>query len=261
MAWVGLRLRLDDLATRLPTVVIVSVYALLASLARVAISFSLLGLTYKSQPLALPDGSARAAPALMFAIITIFLYDSLSSNGALKTDDFDVSELDQLQQAPNVTILKRTPAADGRRVKVVYQTVLSQSAQDFAKQLLVLLGALVTAVSSFYFGANSVARAVAASTKDPGNSPQLTEVEPKQFPRNGKEQDFRAFGANLAGVTRVALTNRADQIVATEVASLATSVSFKLQAASNNAAGDWDLVVADAAAPARLPGAVRLTSG
>jgi hypothetical protein len=124
--------------------------------------------------------------------------------------------------------------------------------------MLVLLGTLVTAVSSFYFGANSVASAVAANKGDSDTAVRLTDVEPKQMARDGVARDFRIFGANMAGVTRIALTNGADQILATDIVAVAQSVSCKIQATSSQAAGDWDLVVADAAAPARLSGAIRL---
>ena len=68
---------------RLPLLVIVGVMALFATLALVAVTFSLAGLDDATQPLGLPEGSVRAAIALslilIFAIISIYFYTSIAN--------------------------------------------------------------------------------------------------------------------------------------------------------------------------------------
>ena len=64
--------------------------ALLATLALVAVTFSVAGLSDPSQALGLPEGSVRAAIALslivIFSITAIFFYSSRSSRASRSRD-------------------------------------------------------------------------------------------------------------------------------------------------------------------------------
>jgi hypothetical protein len=253
LLWIGSKLKLDGLETQLPTIVIVGVFALLMSLTIVALSFSILGLADKNQALALPEGSVRAVIALMlvvlFAIISIFLYNNLASTGSIQNRDMTQAELDVFQQAGNAVILLRQPipekAPDGSsQLKVFYENRGSAAAQDFAKQLLVLLGTLVTAVSSFYFGANSVAGAVAGVSKVTRPSqPRLSATDPRELTRDGQLHDLRIIGEFLGDVTTVKLVLAGQEIVATQVVPGENQVTCKVQADTTRAAGKWDVVV------------------
>jgi hypothetical protein len=112
--------------------------ALFATLALVAITFSVAGLSDPTQALGLPEGSVRAAIALslivIFAIISIFMYTSLAS-----------------QTGP-----------------------ANVAAQDFAKQVFAVVGTLMTAVASFYFASRAAASAAAPQV----TSPKLLSVSP-----------------------------------------------------------------------------------
>ena len=113
----------DD-AIRLPVLVIIGVMALFATLALVAVTFSVAGLTDPKQALGLPEGSVRAAIALslivIFAITSIYLYSSLSK-----------------------------PATNAR-------------GDDFAKQVFAVVGTLMTSVANFYFASRASAATTAA---------------------------------------------------------------------------------------------------
>ena len=122
-------LGVNDEAVRLPVLVITGVMALFATLALVAVTFSVAGLTDPNQALGLPEGSVRAAIALslivIFAITSIYLYSSLK---------------DAKPESPSV---------------------------DFAKQVFAVVGTLMTSVASFYFASRASASATKPTVSTP----------------------------------------------------------------------------------------------
>jgi hypothetical protein len=108
----------------LPLLIVAAVIGLLGAIAFVVVAFSMYGLIDGAEPLGLPAGSVRALIALL--ILIIFSTMTVFFVGVLKD--------------PNV----------------------NAAAQDLAKQVLTVLGTLLTAISSFYFGSQS---ATAAATK------------------------------------------------------------------------------------------------
>lgn len=187
----------------LPVLAILGIMILLGTLALVAMLFQRLGLTDRAQPLALPPGSMRAAIALslvvLFAIISITLYLSISDGGqpyritglreaernALVTaaQSRVVQVYDECANAPPAAAasaaegaadraggaaVASAPCAEAdRRYAVVLQAAHPADAVDLAKQLLVLVGTLMTSVTSYYFAA----RAGAESDKSGNTSP------------------------------------------------------------------------------------------
>lgn len=121
---------------RLPMLIVASVVGLLGSIAFVVVAFSLFGLINGAEPLGLPEGSVRALIALLilviFASMTVFFF------GALKGTPKDVD---------------------------------NSAAFDLAKQVLTILGTLLTAISSFYFGSQAATSAATrvASAASGGN--------------------------------------------------------------------------------------------
>src|SRR2546423_6813445 len=95
---------------------------------------------------------------------------------------------------------------DGQKTgnKTVYYRSGSRAAEDLAKQLIVLLGTLVTAVSSFYFGSSSIA----AVTKPPTSSagPNAKTASPANLSPGGAGQGLTITGTNLSHVANVKLT-------------------------------------------------------
>ena len=114
-----------DPTIKLPILVITGVMALFATLALVAVTFSVAGLADRTQALGLPEGSVRAAIALslivIFAITSIYLYSSLNDAEAT---------------SPSV---------------------------DFAKQVFAVVGTLMTSVASFYFASRAAASTAKAT--------------------------------------------------------------------------------------------------
>ena len=110
-------LQSGDATIRLPILLITGVMALFATLALVAVTFSVAGLSDETQALGLPEGSVRAAIALslivIFAITSIYLYSSMKDS---------------------------SPASPG---------------VEFAKQVFAVVGTLMTSVASFYFASRA----------------------------------------------------------------------------------------------------------
>jgi hypothetical protein len=116
--------------------------------------------------LGLPEGSVRAIIALilifLFFVAITFIYSSMLREGR----DRNLQGLTpaQFAQLPTAELLSSTPIpATGTPTSydVVLRATVSPAAQDVGKNLIVLLGTLVTAVAAFYFGSNSATSAVA----------------------------------------------------------------------------------------------------
>jgi hypothetical protein len=161
----------------LPLLAIGGVIVLILMLTVVAIIFSILGLTNREQAMGLPEGSIRAVIALslivLFAILSVFLYQGISSGGTRYTLE-NLSEPERAQfirDNPNRDVAVALAVdKDGQPLRnpdgtlkslynVSYRGANAAASEDFAKQLLVLLGTLMTAVTSFYLGAGTATSA------------------------------------------------------------------------------------------------------
>ncbi len=183
----------------LPVLAILGIMILLGTLSLVAMLFSSLKLTDASQPLALPPGSMRAAMALslivLFAIISITLYQSIVNGGEpYRVDGLRLAERNALVAASPSRVMQTSeevcavapvppsapssaPAVEGaapvpcaeadRRFAVVLRAAAPEEAVDLAKQLLILVGTLMTSVTSYYFAARTGAVSRKADTPEP----------------------------------------------------------------------------------------------
>jgi hypothetical protein len=187
----------------LPLIVILGVTILLITIGLVAFSFSTVGLSSPREALGLPDGSVRAIIALMllvvFSIMSIFLFSSLSSLPPQTLSHVSQKGLDDL--STHVAVIRREPepasqAAAGQPAPEPLYTVTflqpSGAASDIAKQLIVMLGTLVTAVASFYFASASTVSAQRAVT---GNGMPGTTVQAPTGPTPGLSADFVSSAA------------------------------------------------------------------
>lgn len=128
--------RLTEQEIKLPLLVVVSVVGLLGSISLVVIAFGIFRLVDRTQALGLPDGSVRAIIALLLIVLFVTM---------------------------TVFLVARIsgPTANANVV-------------DVAKQVLTILGTLVTAVSSFYFGSRAAsdgAKAVVSAAANSGATP------------------------------------------------------------------------------------------
>jgi hypothetical protein len=270
--WVvfGINLQKAGPELTLPLVVILGVVVLLVTLGLVAVSFSALSLSDKAQALALPEGSVRAVIALMllvvFAIIAIYLYGSIAGSGKVQFMD-SVPQAQEAEVRRQINVVAVVPSQQQGALRVYYKDV-GGAGDDIAKQLIVLLGTLVTAVASFYFGSSSVASAQAAAARGQGRSggPNATGVDQTTLKADGSLQELKITGSNLGRVKAAKLvssdgktTIRAD---AESVTASETEVICKLTVPTTAPTGAWDVVVSDNANnDSTLPKGVSIIAG
>ena len=110
---------------KLPLLILLAIVALLGSICLVVVAFAIFHLVDKQHALGLPDGSVRAIIALMLIVLFAAMTVFL------------------------IVRLESTPATN--------------PGVDATKQVLTILGTLVTAIASFYFGTQSATAAVTAT--------------------------------------------------------------------------------------------------
>lgn len=171
---VGLFLGIDWIdrhpAVGLPLMAIFGILILFGAMALTATLFRRLGLSDRSEPLALPPGSVRAVIALalvvLFAIISVMLFQVLSQPYVIKSISAQAKD-ELLQQSANrmIAVLPAACAASGVEggcFDVHLARPHGEESTDIAKQLLVLIGTLMTSLVSFYFAARTASAAPAA---------------------------------------------------------------------------------------------------
>jgi hypothetical protein len=276
--WIGRGITLDAAKPELtlPLVVLVGVVVLLITLALVAVTFSILNMSDKGQALALPEGSVRAVIALMllliFAIAAFFLYSNVAASGTVVIAK-GMSYANVVELKRNATVLKTDPDFPDKppggdvRYDVQYRNPESLAANDLAKQLIVLLGTLVTAVSSFYFGSSSVSSAQAALTRARFGigGPNASTVTPATLKTGGGSQALTIGGENLANVNAVKLVSQDEktQLAADNgsIKASASTVMCTVTVADDAPSGSYDAVVSDNANnSSKVPNGVVISS-
>jgi hypothetical protein len=260
------------------------VIVLILMLTAVAMIFSGLGLTDKTQAMGLPDGSIRSVIALslivLFAILSVFLYQGVSTGGHVNTienlSDTDKSQFvkDHASALDLQAVLAKDAAgqplknADGtpKNLYTVTYRSANPTGDDFAKQLLVLLGTLMTAITSFYLGAGTATSAAAPGKTAAHPPPTLSGIKPTvhTIATDGPViKQLQVMGSNLNVITRVKIVRAGVQIAGTNVASNPTSVTcdIAVSATTTPDGPPWDVVVDDGGSiSANLPDALTITA-
>lgn len=253
----------------LPLVAIGGVVVLILMLTAVATMFSILGLTNKDQAMGLPEGSIRAVIALslivLFAILSIFLYQSVSTGGVpLKISEMSIADrADFIRTHTTARDIQSTPTEGKPGFYDVTYRSGNPASEDFAKQLLVLLGTLMTAITSFYLGAGTVTSAVKAGGEASSNATStFAGVTPAthSIANNGATLHLEITGTNLDGISSVKLVRPGDPpIDGTAVVPSSTKVSCDFDV-STAPAGIWSIEVSEGAKPAKVAGTVTITA-
>ena len=238
----------------LPAIIITGVVLLLIVLGLLTFSFSVLDLANRDEPLGLPSGSVRAVIALMllvvFAIVAIFVYSSVSSSGNVqKMGNVPKADLEYIKKQLDFVASIPDPK-DAEVSTVYYRNSVNRAGEDIAKQLIVLLGTLVTAVSSFYFGSNSVSSAQAAMEKAKALSggPNAEKVDPPSLVIGKADQPLRIIGSNLARVNTVRLAHDGKSISADDIQAKDTDVTCRVSVpAEQEEPGPWTVELSDSA--------------
>jgi hypothetical protein len=174
----------------LPTVAIFGILILLGALALVSTMFARLHMGNRDEPLGLPAGSIRSVIAMalivLFALMSVMLFHTLSrstqtleglslaAKNELTADRTNhvlaikpvqcPAEAASAPTAPSTAASASATVACGKGEAFSYTVTLGNTqgapAVDFAKQLLTLIGGLMTSVVSFYFAARSADQSV-----------------------------------------------------------------------------------------------------
>jgi hypothetical protein len=264
----------------LPLLAIGGVVMLIIMLTVVAMIFSILGLTNKEQAMGLPEGSIRAVIALslivLFAILSVFLYQGVSMSGPLNTVEnlTDEARIQFIRDHATARDIQSAVAKDKKTgeelvvkdkdgkplsnpdgtpkylYNVSYRSANATS-DDFAKQLLVLLGTLMAAITSFYLGAGTATSAAGQTAVLANPQPTVSGITPTSvsIANNGPVIRLQIMGANLNVITHVKIVRAGDQpITGTSVGSSPTSVTCNIAvstATTPPGGAPWDVVVDD----------------
>jgi hypothetical protein len=251
----------------LPVLAVSAVILLLGTLSIVSIAFALFDIDDKTQALGLPEGSIRAVIALslivLFAVFSVYFYGSMATGriGHVYnlSDEQDKSFVAHL--APGQIISDVTEAS--KLHTVYFKDRPDPASDDFAKQILTVLGTLVTAIASFYFGsktasqAMSVAQALAAGS-GAGPGPQPSSLTPNSGPR-GTSQSLVISGANLGTVDHAKIKLGASEIPAKAVLSNAGAATAAFDIPDDAALGVYDLILTAAGVDYPMPTAFTVT--
>jgi hypothetical protein len=271
----------------LPILAISGVIALLGALAVVSFGFALMNMQDKTQALGLPAGSVRAVIALclivLFAILSFYLFSNLQTvarleeHRCLTRQDYERTvenappglihlalqlSADQSAKCPslisNETAEQRTARLAEPRYLIKLRMERNQAGEDFAKQLLVLIGTLVTSVSSFYFGSQAVSQAQSVVTGITG-PPTIIGVSPGSLVPGAKAQ-IDVMGDSLSQTNKVQLIRDGATITAMSVLSNAGRARADIYVPPDAGEGEWDVAVSDSQGRStRLPRAIRIT--
>lgn len=255
----------------LPLLAIGGVVVLIFMLAAVAMVFSALGLSNRELAMGLPEGSIRAVIALslivLFSILSIFLYQGVSRGNVVMIAEMSAADRTEFIKAhPNALDLQSVPT-NGKAgfFDVSYRTPNPVS-DDFAKQLLVLLGTLMTAITSFYLGAGTVTSAVKAGSEPGGGSaaaataPSPGSALPPTHSIAAGPLDLTIKGTNLNVITNVRIVKAGSPaIAATKVMSSPDQITCTFDV-SHASQGVWDIEMDDGGSKsAKLAGKLSLT--
>lgn len=220
---------------------------------------------------------------VLFAILSVYLFSSLHNGGRLDTEEcLTAEEVIGLQAGPRplqVLLMRQMPSAEtsqkcapltptqevsnigmvepgaawaaaqdgakahAARYTIRYRDTPNPAGEDFAKQLLVLIGTLVTSVASFYFGAKAVseARDVVSGITPP---PTLVGVAPDRVQVDWTGT-LHLMGNSLNQVREVQIVFGSTRITATSVTSNDGRVEAKLTIPPDAPTGSWDVRAVD----------------
>lgn len=156
---------------------IFGIMILFGAMALTASLYATLNLSNRSEALGLPAGSVRAVIALslvvLFATLAVMLFQSLARPDGLvqRLDGLSDDDKTLLLRQPGVRVVGVQRAACGAAdvsapgcFNLQLQPMPGSDAVDLAKQLLTLIGTLMTSVTSFYFASRAAEAGAKAHT-------------------------------------------------------------------------------------------------
>jgi amino acid transporter len=153
-------------AISLPLLSIVGIILLLLFLAGIAYVFTRIGMQDPTQALGLPPGSIQAVIALslivLFAILSVFVFTTMGEATLRSLPRLSESDRDKEVVQLGTSFAGWESEKDGTFTIFVRDPV-NDTQKDTGKQLIVLMGTLMTSAVSFYFGSRATAAGTAAA--------------------------------------------------------------------------------------------------
>ena len=280
------------LAIGLPVLAVSSVILMLGAMSIVSITFAIFGIDDRTQAFGLPDGSIRAVIALslvvLFGILSVYLYDSMATGHVYRLPADQAAILvsnappgqiitDVADPTPSALSAVACPAvSNGGSCTAAasaassnapgggpYHTIFARgpadsASNDFAKQVLTVLGTLVTAIASFYFGSSAVASAT-SNAAGSGPSPRPQSVSPSKAPSDSGNLTLSIGGSNLGNVNRATMRQGAATVTGGHVLSNDSTVTAIFPIPPKGAVGNWTVTVSANGVDYTVPTALEVT--
>lgn len=240
--------------------------AMITVLFTVAAGFSFLGLASPSFAFGLPEGSIRALIALFLIQIFIVFGIYIHSQSDNYYGPFKMT-VSQSEAMDGVVLIVPAKGEYGEIIPGyvdVYMLKENENQARLAQQLLTTVGTLVVAVAGFYFGSNSVSKAIDASAVATNasliKSNRVNSFSPSTGKR-GESVKLTVTGDGFSWPMRVRLTKDAQQILATNIQVRSPSeLLCDMNIPSDAEAGSWNVVVeSDGGGAAQSPGTFKVT--
>jgi hypothetical protein len=188
----------------LPILALISILLLLGALLVFTTLIHLIDLSDAKSALGLPEGSVRALLALaLLGLFAIMASSVLVASPPREVKGLQLGDIDAVLKAnPNDHDIFWVPETQAPGQAQTFTAVLGSPSHvdDFAKQMLTLVGTLMTAVISFYFGSATFSSSTAQG--ESGGEPNPTGISPTTA-TNEAAQLYTITGTRLANVTRV----------------------------------------------------------
>jgi|SRR5215831_12809825 len=196
----------------LPMLLLAAIVVFFGGIAVLVNVYRSVGLHDKRHALGLPEGSVRAIIALIliflfFVAMTFIYFSVVRGQPSRRLQGLTPA---QFTQIPASEIISSTPIpATGTPTSynVVIQGSVPTAAEDIGKNVIIILGTLVTAVASFYFGSKSATSAAVAGAQIRAGGiappiPHVTSIAPGGGPTTGGTA-VTLTGSGFSGVTAV----------------------------------------------------------
>lgn len=227
-----------------------SMVVLLWGLVIFASLMNIVGLSDKTQALGLPEGSIRAIIAIaLVGLFAVLAATVLSGHNKLLHPRASTDEVADFQaRNPTLHILAvpnaaPTKKADGTQDPQTYQVFTpSAPADDFMKQMLTLVGTLMTAITAFYFGGRT------ANPSDPTRAPpKLMAVIDSPVELSQEPAIIKLSGADLNNVKSMSLSSGTAQRTAQSILSNSSQVHAVVAFSAEDRAAEkkWSVSVTD----------------
>jgi hypothetical protein len=251
----------------LPILALSSVLLLLGALLIFTTLIRLINLSDPKGALGLPEGSVRALLALaLLGLFAIMASSVLVGSPPREVKGLLEADIEGVRKAnPNEHNIVWVPETKKVSTDPQTFTVTFGSAthvDEFGKQMLTLVGTLMTAVISFYFG-SATASQTTGTDGGKGTSGAQTLASPAAIspPTATKEtsQTYTVTGTHLASVTKVGAvpSSGGSPVAAKNLHAADTEITFELSLPTS---GKWTLQIASGtASPIPVPGTIEVT--